>query len=51
MVESGFGYFGALTALEETLSRITGRSVDVIAEPIRKPEMQRRVAKDRINAF
>lgn len=47
----GFAYFGLLDDLEQRLERVLGRPVDVVAEPAKKPSMQREIDKDRIVAF
>jgi hypothetical protein len=47
----GFAYFGHIDALTRRLEAILGRPVDLIAEPIRKDHLRRRVQKDRAVAF
>ena len=47
----GFAYFGLLDDLEQRLERALGRRVDVVAEPAKKPSMQREIDRDRIVAF
>ena len=48
---SGFAYFGHIDALARRLEAILGRPVDLIAEPIRKEQLRRRMQKDRAIAF
>ena len=47
----GFAYFGHIDTLASRLEAIVGRPVDLIAEPIRKDQLRRRVQKDRVIAF
>jgi hypothetical protein len=49
--QRGFGYFGQIDELTRRLEAIVGRSVDVIAEPVRKPRLRRMVEEDRVVAF
>ncbi len=51
IIHSGFGYFGALTRLKERLEAITGRSIDILSEPIRKERLAREIERDRYIAF
>ena len=51
ILHSGFGYFGAIERLREKLEAITGRPVDVIAEPIVKRRLAREIERDRQVAF
>lgn len=48
---SGFGYFGALTALREKIAHITGQRVDILSEPIESDRLRREVERDRAFAF
>jgi predicted nucleotidyltransferase len=48
---SGFGYFGALSRLRERIEEITGRSVDIVSEPIEKESLRRSIERDRTIAF
>jgi len=47
----GVAYFGHIDTLASRLEAIVGRPVDLIAEPIRKDQLRRRVQKDRVIAF
>lgn len=47
----GFAYFGRVDALSRQLQAILGRPVDVIAEPVRKEGLRRRIEEDQIVAF
>jgi predicted nucleotidyltransferase len=47
----GFAYFGRIERLRERLEGILARQVDVIAEPIEKERLRRRIEKDRVLAF
>ena len=47
----GFGYFGRIEEITRRLEAIVGRSVDVIAEPVRKARLRRMIEEDRIVAF
>jgi predicted nucleotidyltransferase len=49
--QRGFHYFGRIEALAQRLEAIVGKSVDVIAEPVRKTGLRRIIEKDRIVAF
>jgi uncharacterized protein len=47
----GFDYFSRLDDLEKRLSEILGRPVDVVEEPVRKPQFQMEIDRDRAVAF
>ena len=47
----GFAYFGTIERLARQIETIVGRTVDVIAEPVRKPSLRRAVEQDRVVAF
>jgi Predicted nucleotidyltransferases len=47
----GFDYFGSLARLKEKLEKITGKSVDIVPEPIQKPRLANEIARDRQLAF
>jgi uncharacterized protein len=47
----GFSYFGRLDALGRRLRDILQSPVDIVAEPIRKDRLRRRIEKDRVVAF
>jgi predicted nucleotidyltransferase len=49
--DGGFAYFGRLDALNRRLEAILERSVDIVAEPVRKDRLRRSIEKDRIVAF
>lgn len=51
VVNSGFGYFGALSDLKKMIENLTGRQVDIVPEPIRKDQLRRNIERDRIVAF
>ena len=48
---AGFAYFGRLDQLGRRLETILGRPVDVVAEPVRKDRLKRRIEKDLTVAF
>lgn len=47
----GFDYFSSLSDLKERLAAILGLPVDIVAEPIQKPRLEREIARDRELAF
>src|SRR5262249_37160469 len=47
----GFDYFWQRERLRENLSKLLGSSVDVVEEPVRKPELQQEIDRDRTLAF
>jgi predicted nucleotidyltransferase len=47
----GFAYFGRLDALSRRLQAILQRPVDVVAEPVRKDRLRRRIEEERVIAF
>jgi len=49
--EGGFAYFGRLDALGRQLEGIVGRKIDIVAEPVRKARLRRRIDEDRVRAF
>jgi predicted nucleotidyltransferase len=48
---NGFAYFGRLDQVTRHLEAILGRPVDVVAEPVRKVRLRRRIEEDRAVAF
>lgn len=51
IILSGFGYFSTLSKLQERLEAITGKSVDIVSEPIQKERLAREIERDRFVAF
>ncbi len=51
VIQSGFGYFSTLETVKERIEDITGRSVDVLSEPVRKERLRRELERDRVIAF
>jgi|SRR4051794_2947195 predicted nucleotidyltransferase len=51
IMHSGLGYFGVMGHVKERLEEITGRSVDIVSEPIQKPRLAREIERDRQIAF
>ncbi|WP_411033178.1 nucleotidyltransferase family protein [Shinella sp. BYT-45] len=49
--QSGFGYFSTLESVRERIEDITGRSVDILSEPVQKERLRRELERDRIVAF
>jgi predicted nucleotidyltransferase len=49
--EGGFDYFGRMEELEQRLSVILGRKVDVIEEPVRKERLRAAIDRERVFAF
>ena len=47
----GFAYYGRLQALTERLEKILGNRVDLIAEPIRRVRLRRRIEEEGTRAF
>ena len=47
----GFDYFWQRERLRENLSKLLGSSVDVVEEPVRKPDLQQEIDRDRTLAF
>lgn len=48
---SGFAYFGRLADIGERLTEMLGRKVDVVPEPVRRPDLRPAIEKDRCVAF
>ena len=48
---AGFAYFGRLDQLSRRLEAILGRPVDVVAEPVRKDRLRRKIEEDLTVAF
>lgn len=51
VMRSGFGYFSTLSRLKERIEAITGKSVDIVSEPIEKESLRLAIERDRANAF
>lgn len=52
VIESGWGYVGAVEDLRVLVADITGaRSVDIVPEPVRKERLRRSVERDRAVAY
>ncbi len=51
IMQSGLGYIGALMDLKDRLEDITGKSVDIVSEPLRKERFRQNVERDRVVAF
>src|SRR5215831_10721552 len=51
IAEGGLSYFGCLDKLAQRLKAILGCSVDVVAEPVRKPELRREIEREAERAF
>ncbi|MDE1159539.1 MAG: nucleotidyltransferase domain-containing protein [Neorhizobium sp.] len=52
VIESGFGFFSALSRLEERIGEITGfADVDIVPEPVRKERFRQNVERDRADAY
>lgn len=49
--QSGFGYFGALERLQAAIEHMTGRRVDIVAEPVQNARLRREIERDRTIAF
>lgn len=49
--DSGFRYFGRRDRLSERLREILGTDVDIVVEPVRKEQLRRTIARDRVVAF
>ena len=49
--EGGFDYVGRMEMLQEHLTRILGRPVDLIEEPAEARDLQTRIDEDRVVAF
>ena len=49
--DGGIDYFWQRELLRENLSKLFGRKVDLVEEPVRKPEFQREIDKDRAIVF
>jgi hypothetical protein len=47
----GFAYFARLEALGQRLHEILGRPVDVVAEPVRRPQLRRNIKTDSVLVF
>jgi|SRR5215813_4603436 len=47
----GLDYFSRLDELEQRLTRILARKVDVVGEPLRKARFQQAIDRDRAVAF
>lgn len=51
VIQSGFGYFSTLEDVREKIEGMTGRSVDVLPEPVSKERLRRELERDRVIAF
>jgi predicted nucleotidyltransferase len=49
--KGGFDHFGRLEELERRLSRLIGRPVDIVEEPVERRTLQERIDGDRVCAF
>ena len=49
--EGGFDYFARLEDLQLRLSDLLGCRVDVVEEPVRKPQLQAEIDRDRALVF
>lgn len=49
--QGGLAYFSRLDAIHRRLQAITGRPVDLVAEPVRKERLRRSIERDRTVAF
>ncbi len=47
----GLGYFGAIEALRAAIASMSGKSVDIVTEPIRKDRLRAEIERDRAVAF
>ena len=47
----GFAYFARLEALGQRLQEILRRPVDVVAEPVRRPQLRRNIQADSVLVF
>jgi hypothetical protein len=47
----GFAYFAQLEALGQRLQEILCRPVDVVAEPVRRPQLRRNIQADSVLVF
>ena len=47
----GFAYFARLEALGQRLHEILGRPVDVVVEPVRRPQLRRNIETDSVLVF
>ena len=47
----GFAYFARLEALGQRLHEILGQPVDVVAEPVRRPQPRRHIETDSVFVF
>lgn len=47
----GFDYFAKMESLRHELAVTLGRSVDLVEEPVAKPDFQASIERDRIVAF
>jgi len=51
IMRSGFGYISSISRLRERIEEITGKSVDIVSEPIEKESLRRSIERDRAIAF
>ena len=51
VIQSGFGYFSTMEIVKERIEDITGRSVDVLSEPVQKERLRLELERDRVVAF
>ena len=51
VIQSGFGYFSTMEIVKERIEDITGRSVDVLSEPVQKERLRLELERDRVGAF
>lgn len=51
MPAEGFAHFGRLDDLTRRLAAVFDRNVDVIAEPVRKPQLRREIEREAVRAF
>jgi hypothetical protein len=49
--DGGLSWFRRMDALRGRLEAISGRRVDLVAEPIRKPQLRQLIDRDRVVAF
>lgn len=47
----GFDYFAQLDALQDDLTKLLGRSVDIVAMPVRASHLRKAIEKDKLIAF
>jgi hypothetical protein len=51
VANEGFAYFARIEVLSQRLHKIVGRPVDVVAEPVRKPQLRRNIESDSMLVF